>query len=120
SLLATQAFAEALHDPGHEAATLPVLGDPPIAFVLRPQPLGGAEEEGVNVARHLEVLVRAADLEDVAAHAVGRPVARHPDRLDEEMLAEDRREQMFGLRHAAARLAELPERIAVRRAIAEL
>src|SRR6185436_15879670 len=70
---------------------------------------GGAEEESVYIAGQFEVVCRSANLEDAAAFSVVRPVSRHPDGLDEEVLGDERRQDVLRLLHAALRIAEMAE-----------
>src|SRR5690606_32774420 len=87
--LRLQLGAEAPHDPVDEALALRVPLQPAGLLVLAPEPLGGVDEEVVDVGGDLEVLEGAASLEHVAALAFEGPPDGHPDHLDEEVLAQD-------------------------------
>ena len=75
--------------------------------VIAPQALGGLVQESVDVLGDDEVCREPRDLEDAAALALERPVYRDPDALDEEVLAEDHRDDALVLGHAPGRRAEV-------------
>ena len=62
-----------------------------------------------------EVPRRPADLEQAATFALARSVDRHPDGLDEEMLAEDHRDEALVLADSPRRLTQVREAVLTRR-----
>ena len=107
---AKKLLAEAGHDARLIGAAVAV-ADAVVALVLRPQAVGGVEQERVRVLGDGQVERGAADLEHAAALALARAPHRHPDALDEEVVVEDVGEDALGLADAARGRAEVAERI---------
>src|SRR6185312_2360516 len=108
--LGVELLAEAGQDAGLIGAPVAV-ADAVLALVLRPQPIGGVQQERVGVLGDGEVERAAADLEHAAALAVARTPDRDPDALDEEVVVEDVGEDALVLADAPGRRAEVAERV---------
>src|SRR5262249_18067251 len=112
--LCLELLVKARHHAGEVRAPIAIAADLPLPLVRAPELLGRVREERVHVRSHLEVRRRPADLEHAAALLLERAIRRHPDHLDEEMLAEDVAEDALALGDAPARLAEVAEAVAAR------
>jgi hypothetical protein len=106
-LLPRQLVGEADHDAGEIRAPVAVGHDAGGALVIAPEPLRRLVEEGVDVLGDVQVVPGAADLEHAPALAGERAVDRDPDRLDEEVLAEDHRHQALVLADPSAGASEV-------------
>ena len=73
------------HHAGEVAETPRVLARAAGALVLTPQPLGGVTQKGVDVLGELDVLERAAHLQNRAALLLEGSINWHPDHLHEEV-----------------------------------
>ena len=112
--LARELVAHAGHHAGEERPAIAIAADAELRLVLAPQALRRRDEVAVDVLRDLDVLDAPADLEDAPALALACPIDRDPDRLDEEVLAEEEREHALGLGRAPGRRAEVLPDVALR------
>jgi hypothetical protein len=112
--LFAQLLGEALHHARDVLLPVAIAADRVRLPVLPPQSLGRLAQERVRVLGHLEVRVRSADLEHRPALALHGAIRGHPDRLDEEVIGEDVRQDPIRLDHAPRRRAEVPIPVALR------
>src|SRR4051812_25846138 len=105
-LFTLQPSAKSRHHPGDEREALRAAARRRSA-VLAKQAFGGDVQKSVHVLRELQIRVRAADLEHAAAASLERPPYGHPDRLHEEMIAQNAGEDALGLVHPPAGLTQV-------------
>ena len=104
-----QLLAEAADHAGLVGEPIAAVADPRVVAVLVPQPLGGREQERVDVAGHLDVGAGAGDLVDHAGPGEPRQVDRDADHLDEEELREQAGDLRLDARAALVRIAEVAD-----------